>query len=212
MEQRIVSQETNRFIYYITNELDSFYLMIPKNKTVKLMIDVRDGLTDDVVRNMALVQDKAIILPVVNANVFERIKLNQVDAFNELDTVLSKIINLSYQILTYNHLEVENSIYLMENNAIPAFMTWFIQKYQGRVILERQVLSNPISAQIPQPTSVEEVKQDDSFINKTIPNVEIPEIEKPITMDETKDLGFVSYVLLGVVVAIASLIFLYFLL
>ena len=208
MEQRIVAQKETKYIYWIKENNIAFYLSIPTNKEVGLIINLLTDVTDEKVINLEDINDKVIITPVIPLEFLNLVRQNNAEAFNKLDIFLSTAINLSHQILTYNKVTVKNSIELNNNKEYSVFNNWFITKYGGRVVLrEREENKDPsltgplfanTASSFPQPTQTE-----------------IPKIEETMELDQREDipreasLGFVSYVLLGVVVAVASLIFLY---
>ena len=221
MEQRMVSQESNRFIYNIKDNGLGFYLIIPKSTKVNITLDLIDNLNDNVVKNIPFDNGKVYAIPEVDMSVFEKLKANDADSFVALDDAYAKIINKTYQILTYNHIEVDRNIYFVEEANYGVFQGWFIKKYGGRVNLIKKEVSFPkavspintlntsfslgdtaaLSAVDIQKSdmALSSVSSDDTFNNDEIKNL------------EGKDFGFVSYVLLGVVVAVVSLVLLYFL-
>ena len=115
-------------------------------------------------------------------------------------------MNLSHQILSYNKLNVNQVVYLKNHPNYSVFCDWFSKKYSGRVRLieeERVSVSAPV------------VQKSNSTIEKQIVQTPVNENEVLGNDDQVTregSLGFVSYVLLGVVVAVLSLVFLYFIL
>ena len=213
MEQRIVSQEQTKYIYWIKEKDNEFYLTIPQSKKVSLVLNMINRIDDNIIKEIKEIKEKVIITPIIKQEIIDGIKQNSAEAFGKVDEILSNILNLSHKILTYNHLEVENYVYINENNEYTMFNTWFVKKYEGRVSLikleqqkEQQIVKEPLFTT--------------NTLEDTTPEINKKE-QKPVQITETedfsnhleperKDMGFVSYVLLGVVVAIASLILLYF--
>lgn len=208
MEQRIVAQKETKYIYLIKENNIAFYLSIPSNKEVGLVLNILKDVTDEKVINLEDINDKVIITPILPTEFLNIVKQNNTDAFNKLDIFLSTAINLSHQILTFNKLTVKNSIELNNNKEYSVFNNWFVNKYDGRVILRETEEKKDPSLTGPLFANTE------SSFPKT-EQAENPKIEETIELDtkeeipREKSLGFVSYVLLGVVVAVASLIFLY---
>ena len=199
MEQRVVSQDHNRYIYYIKEDYYSFYMLIPSSASVNLVLSIMDEPNDDKIKSLPFLVDKVIVIPVVDSRILSMIKQNSSEGFQALEKMFSNVLNLSHQILTYNHLQVDEHVYFDENMSYSSFQTWFIQKYGGRVI----------SYKIPY-----EVKED-NIVNMPIDVMDNSLVDEDKNSFESSNrnsgLGFVSYVLLGVVVAVASLILLYFL-
>ena len=201
MEQRIVAQESNRYIYFIQDGDVRFYLAIPKMANVSLLLNLIDGI-DDIKVKQDSVFNRVVISPVIGREVLDGLLQNKVSDYQKVDDIFSKAINDSYQILTYNHIAVERSVSLNENRTYSMFCQWFCQKYNGRVQLipYKQEMVESVTPVVNQVT--------DSNLDVVSEN-----IEEAVPVVQSKGgLGFVSYVLLGVVVAVVSLVFLYFML
>ena len=198
MEQRIISQDGTKIICYIKENTYAYYLIIPASKKVNLLLNIVNNITDETIKQINSYPDKASIFPIIDQNILLGVSQNQAESFQALDNTLSEIINSSYQLLTYNHLEIDNNILLNKVGPYPTFYNWFINKYNGRVQLAELEL---IEKKEPQPQ-----------VQNTPTPPQVQEQDGPIEEQESKSLGFVSYVLLGVVAAIATLIFLYLIL
>ena len=209
MEQRIVAQKETKYIYWIKNNDNAFYLSIPNTKEVGLVINLVKDANDEVVQNFPDIKGKVIVTPIISTETSLSVKENNAEYFNKLDSIISDSINLSHQILTYNKLNVSTSINLYNNKVYDMFNTWFIKKYSGRVSLieieetNNSTLAGPLFADSTSQTPVSNAKTE-PIVEETM---ELDKEELP--MKKEKSLGFVSYVLLGVVIAVASLIFLY---
>ena len=213
MEKRIVLQESNRYIYWIKGDNSVFYLSIPNASKVHLVLNLIPNVTDDVIKGLKHDNDKVLVIPIIDGDVLDRAKLNNAVDFQSLDVIFSNTINLAYQILSYNHLEVDNVVSFLKNLDFESFQTWFIQKYDGRVVLyeEKKEIDDVV------PSSVQDTISNDAVPSSQVNNGVIsnddfhPDNDLDSSRDGNGSLGFVSYVLLGVVVAVMSLIFLYFL-
>ena len=220
MEQRVVFQSERKYIYFISDSDVNFYLIIPRCQKVSLVLKLVSPIDDNAVQGIGDVDDKVIIVPILSNELLNGLMQNHVDSFNAVDTIFSNALNLAHKILTYNHLEVDMSVYFDEPTDYSTFHSWFIQKYGGRVLsiqlspqkvvdssnLENhQTLDTSASLEQQNRTVTADVKNDniDEEVDAQLSHNQLP---------EGKDFGFVSYVLLGVVVAVVSLIFLYFIL
>lgn len=220
MEQRIVLQSEKKYIYFISDSDVNFYLIIPRCQKVSLVLKLVYPVDDNVVQGISDVDDKVIIVPILSNELLNGLMQNHVDSFNAVDTIFSNALNLAHRILTYNHLEVDMAVYFDENTNYSTFHSWFIQKYGGRV------LSIQLSPQKVSDSSLEHHQELDTTTsleqqNQTVPTSDAKndnvdeEVDVQLSqsqLPEGKDFGFVSYVLLGVVVAVVSLLFLYFIL
>ena len=213
MEQKVIEKNSEQCIYLISESNFSFYFIIPNSKKVNIVLGIFSGINDEFLKKIPKQTDRAIVIPILNTQVLEQIKMDPVKGNEYLNNVLSFLINTSYNILTYNHMEVDSQIFLHQNTDFANFNQQFVSKYQGRVQL-LDLFSN-LSTNI----------QEDSLLkNETTPvssslNVDVEKATSiPVEDDtlkssgklaEVREPGFVSYVLLGVLVAVVSLVFLY---
>lgn len=181
----------------------------------------------------------AVVTPIIDSNLLEQAKLNNNEQiFSYLDQTMSFLINTVYKILTSNNYQVDNIIKLNDNQSYSAFNNWFVNRYNGRVALTKYDKENiakkdptlimdsfqqpatkptaapaaPVQAPDPTPTPlpVEDPNPNTAIANKVL------EATAPLntgfdekTLSQKREPGFVSYVLLGVIVAVISLVILY---
>lgn len=234
MEQKIIYKTEEQCIYLIKETNLDFYLIIPNNKQVSIVLGLFPNVTENVIKSIPKEKDKAVVIPVINDQILTSANHLDTTSFKYLDSVLSFLINVSYKILTHNHLEVNQKILLNNHSLYENFNQKYIEKYQGRV-----ELYNLIQKNIQQPTSTKNIfepvieqSQKQPFTPVEQPfkpqstistsNDAIEELIEPILYDEpvvvspdkkeSHEPGFVSYVLLGVLVAVISLVFLYMIL
>lgn len=217
MEQRVVLQDNTKIIYWIQDKMISFYLVIPMSNSVHLALGIEKNVNDEKIKEVNATRDSVFVIPVVQEQILSGITENRVDYFNLLDGIFSETINMAYQILVYNHIDVRNGILFNENKDYMTFIQWFIQKYASRVSLVQYKIWNDVVDNANVVPIIEE-KKEDVIPPQVVDTSTILEKsqENEVSHDDTvhsgegKDLGFVSYVLLGVVVAVASLVLLYF--
>ncbi len=212
MKQRVVAKDQEHCIYFIEEQNICFYLMIPNAKKITLVLELYPNINDEIVKKIPIISEKVIVIPVLEEKIFTGIKSKQVDYFNYLDNILSHLINASYKILTFNHLEVEKKVILNQNSLYDGFNKWFIQKYESRVELMDLGLNNSSLLDEKQEYTQTEKQPIPEDVPVKDSNPNIPETTPPLEEEPPKDKepGFVSYVLLGVLVAVLSLVFLYF--
>lgn len=215
MVQRMILRTQDRCIYEIEDNALKFYLMIPNSKEVFLTIGLFGEVTDESIQNIIQDKDRVIVIPVIPQNILLSLEENGEENFSYLDKTLSHLINLSHQILVYNHIDVLECVYF-GSDSFPKFLNWFIQKYQGRVKLTNFQYASVYTAK-PIPSD------EQSSFDHTMTLSAAQEIQSDATIKEDEvvlddhsleektsgSLGFVSYVLLGVVAAVVSLVFLY---
>ena len=212
MVQRMILKTQDKCIYEIEEKKLKFYLLIPNAKKVFLTICLMENPTDVSIQKIIQEPNKVLVIPMVESNILSSVLSNQEEAFHYLDQYISGLINLSHQILVYNHIEVENVVYF-NSVLFPNFEKWFIQKYQGRVasVKINYQSSEKISPVIQKPDTIDNTMTLAASISQNqgtdVPLVDEEKVSE--VQENSHDFGFVSYVLLGVIVAVVSLVFLY---
>lgn len=235
MERRVILQTAEQCIYLVKDTNLDFYMVIPNSRKVSIVLGLFPDVTENDVKTLPKDNDKVVVIPVINSQILTNANHLDTVSFKYLDNVLSYLINSTYKILTHNRLEVEKKILLNNHSLYSNFNDKYIEKYQGRVelynLIQKQssepVMSNkeifePVSATtvIPAFKPSEPMFKNVTNDNKTTDSIE-EEIE-PILYDEpvvkssdvkdNKEPGFISYILLGVLIAVISLVFLYMIL
>ena len=235
MERRVILQTAEQCIYLVKDTNLDFYMVIPNSRKVSIVLGLFPDVTENDVKTLPKDNDKVVVIPVINSQILTNANHLDTVSFKYLDNVLSYLINSTYKILTHNRLEVEKKILLNNHSLYSNFNDKYIEKYQGRVelynLIQKQssepVMSNkeifePVSATtvIPAFKPSEPMFKNVTNDNKTTDRIE-EEIE-PILYDEpvvkssdvkdNKEPGFISYILLGVLIAVISLVFLYMIL
>lgn len=206
MKQRVVVKNQERYIYFIEEANLGFYLIIPNHQEVSLMIQLLKVVQDEIVAELPLFMDKAVIVPVLSEQVWSGISQRVSSYYDSLDQILSQLLNFSHKILTYNHVTVNNQVFFKSTLECSDFSTWFAQKYNGRVqLLELDTLSTKEVDNLPSQVEVPLEKKSEESSEEVMNDSLVEELKK----ENTKEVGFVSYVLLGVLVAVISLVFLY---
>ena len=215
MEQFEIERKGTRFTYLIKDNNIEFYLIIPNNNRISIVLNIIEAINNDKIKNIPEFMDKVLVIPVLNQNIINYLK-TPASSYNQADNYFSNLINTSYKILTHNKITVEPLVYLNNDTLFSNFNTYFVNKFNGRVSLINLNISNQnISSTISSPVNrVIEEKKDLPQGLDDIYNEEITLKSESISKkdDNKKEPGFVSYVLLGVMIAILSLIFLYMLL
>ena len=220
--------KTNEQCIFLMKESNlDFYLIIPNNKQVSIVLGIFPDVNEDMIKNLSNEMDKAVVVPVINSEVLTSANHLDTTSFKYLDNVFSYLINISYKILTSNKLSVNQKILINNNPLYENFNSKYIEKYQGRVELHNLTKKIDTTQSIFTPT--EEAKTEFKPVDLPFQNFTtndkkdtIEDEIEPILYDEpviaspdmkdTREPGFVSYVLLGVLIAVISLVFLYMIL
>lgn len=215
MEQFEIERKEKRFIYLIKDTGLEFYILIPNNNKVSIVLNIIENINNDNVKNIPEFIDKVLVIPVLNSSIINYLK-TPASVYKEADNYFSNLINLAYKILTHNRIAVDPLVYLNNDNLYNSFNNYFVNKFAGRVNL-LNISLQPTNI----PTEVNKIEVPNKEIKKDLPqdlddiyNGEITLKETNVSKKDTnkKEPGFVSYVLLGVMIAVLSLIFLYMLL
>lgn len=238
MEQRTITKNAEKCIYFIKEGALEFYLIIPNSRRVALLLNLQTNIDDNSIQNIFASSDKTIIVPKFSSQISLNIVSNSAPIFDNVDNILAQLINFSHKMLTYNRMEVAEEIFITSDNTYQMFTRWFVQKYNGRVKLFtnnvnvvsnnnpapvmnsnvstpsnnvpiNNAVSSSVTTAINEPLTTQ--TNIDSASTVTSPPVtEAPTSNTtPVTDNSKKELGFVSYVLLGVLAAVVSLVFLY---
>ena len=241
MSQNFVGSISNKDVYLIDDKYTPYFIGIPKGDKVQIVINLVDDMkgidislsSPMVVKNNILdlyntfgINDSAVVTPVINNGVMDNIKNDNQDYFAWLNQAMGHLINVVYRNLkdTFGK-EVFEQIGLNDNVSYKVFNDKFLSMYSDRVCLvsfNNANLSNSLSNN--SNNDVQSVNMaNDNLANTTTISLDdaYKEFEnddnsvvnvKPKSLTKKKEAGFVSYVLLGVVVAVISLVILYMLL
>ena len=216
MEQKVVLKESNRCIFFLDNGDVSFYILIPRASSLSLAVSIFDNVDEKMVKNIPNIADKAVIIPIISSDILNALVSSNNEVFQRLDGFLAKMINISYKLLNFNRIEVNNKVIIDYVEKFSSFNNWFVLKYNGRV--ESFDLGIHVSSIVSKPL-FENAAAEPKDINVTLTNF-APEAafdqnemaNRNSNVNETAaSPGFVSYVLLGVIVAVISLVILYML-
>ena len=235
----LVNNDTVPFYICIPTEKNaSIVLNLVSNPTEINLTNNMQGITSAITGIYNNFEDNniAVVTPIIDSNLLEQAKLNNSEQiFSYLDQSMSFLINTVYKILTSNNYQVENIIKLNDNHSYSAFNNWFVNRYNGRVALTKYNKENVIEKDptlimdsFKQPATEPAAPVQTPISTPTPPQVEKPnpntaladevlEQTQSLSVGEdneqgfsrTKEPGFVSYVLLGVIVAVISLVILY---
>lgn len=229
MEQKIILKNEEQCIYLMKETNLDFYVIIPNKKEVSILLGLFPNITEQIVKTMPKESDKAIVIPVINEQILTNANHLDGPSIKYLDGILSYLINFSYKLLTHNNIKVNQKILLNNHTSYINFNTQYIEKYQGRVELYDLTPKKNPNTPIFEPKEELPTKEfkpvEPPFNNNQTPSRNTDDLEElvdPILYDEPvitspekkdfKEPGFVSYVLLGVLLAIISLVFLYLIL
>lgn len=225
MNKNLIANVDNKNIYLITDKNISFYICVPNVKRANIVLNLLSNtnninmnitnisdLTNEVVNIYSKFHfnDIALVTPVLDSNLLEQIKLNNDEKiFAYTDKVMGYLINASYGILTSSNIEVEKQIKFNNNLDFQQFNDWFVKKYNGRVELVNYNTA-PINKFDNEATSKPDNSADAKLASDVLDNTaSMQTLDSDSNSTTTKEPGFVSYVLLGVIVAVISLVILY---
>lgn len=170
-----------------------------------------------------------LILPVFYDDVLNRIRVvDDMEIYQKLDRYLGYIFNTAYAFLTKNNIKVNNSIYVINNDSFNKFTNWFVARYNNRIeyktildlVKKNGTYSNYNVIETPninfvvgkdeEPTIDKTVEMEletfDSFARDVMPT---DNNKKAVKNRKDTSSGFVSYILLGVITFVVSIVLLY---
>lgn len=229
MEQSLVIKLSNVAVFFIKDKNISYYLSVPivGNEKVNIAINVNSNINNESIVSFSKRYDSlkfCVISPVFNENILLQAKSVNEQVFLYLDKCVSYLINNVYKTLSSNNREVDSKIILIGNDNYSAFDLWFVSRYKQRVEYIKDISSNGLqsssmvmqSSVVSNSANLSSAVEEDAEGKKA--NSVLDSMQEVVTSSdssnvviEEKDLGFVSYVLLGVVVAVVVLIGLYLL-
>lgn len=228
MNKNLIANVDNKNVYLISDKNISFYICVPSAPKVNIVLNlvsdtnsINMGVSNigDLTNAVTNIykgfhfNDIAVVIPVLDSNLLEQIKLNNDQKiFEYTDKVMGYLINTAYGILTSSNINVDSVIKFNNNQDFPDFIKWFIAKYNGRVELvdyNQAPINKFENVATPQPEMSADSKLASDVLDKT---ASMDAIDTTPAEKTTKEPGFVSYVLLGVIVAVVSLVALYMLL
>ena len=239
MNQMVIGNILNRNIYLINDKNISFYISVPNEEKAAIVInlidnaneiDISNGNAHNVTNKINEIYSKfnydniAVVTPVINNQITEQVKNNAPQYVSYLNKVLGYLINISYRYLKDNGKEVYEQIKLNNNESYKDFNTKFVSMYNNRVELVNY--NNPPANKIEntnmpivENTSIEQNENSNEELANTT-TIPLDDAYKEIEQEKEnvkkltrkREPGFVSYVLLGVIVAVISLVVLYLLL
>ena len=211
-----IERTNERCIFLIENQGLSYYIIIPMVNRVKILMGIIENCTDDKIKNIPLLEDKVVVVPKVNEQVVNYMKVPQ-DSYDKVMGYFTSLINNVHGLLTYNKKEVDSVVIFNTTQEFLGFANYFVKRASGRVQLsDKDLFKKEVLQSVDVNMNVQSSTAVDIPVAYPNPNEDLfhEQETKGMTKKLTKksEPGFVSYVLLGVVIAVASLIFLYMLL
>lgn len=224
MNQSLVARLSNTVVYLISDKNISYYLSVPINNSgkISIAINIMDNINNSNVSGTYQMFDNqniCLISPLLDKNILFQMKTQNEQVYQYADKCISYLINAVYKMMSNNNRNVDGKIILIKNDAYILFENWFTTRYKDRVECrefntpkpnpETPIQNIQPQATIPVVDTVGEQKA--SAVLDNTKDIVTNNEQTSTTSNEPKDLGFVSYVLLGVVVAVVSLVILYML-
>jgi len=167
-----------------------------------------------------------LILPVFYDDILSRIAtVEDMEKYMIVDRYLGEIFNSAYNLLIKNNIKVNNNIYVINNDSFKKFTNFFVSRYNNRIeyktILELIKQNDSFNSyNVVETPSINFVvgKNEEPSIEKTaeieietFDNVmrEMEDEHKKNPPKKQENAGYVSYVLLGVILLTVSLVLLW---
>lgn len=223
MNKTLILQLNKHDIYLLSDNNISFYISVPKTeafKSVNISIDIKDNFDKININKNDSVYVKdglssiyqeidneniTLVIPIFYNDILERIKQMPTDnLFSYLDKCISYIINNAHKVLVSHNVQVNSKIVIVKNDKFNNFIEWFSQRYSSRVDAKQY------SELLGDFTSVIPVINTSGILE--VPTEKATVSEGNIPVREARSTGFISYVLLGAIGIVLTLVLLYSLL
>ena len=228
MEQRKILELNKHDIYLLSDNNIAFYIGIPKVtefNSVNISIDLKDNFDKININKNDIVYVKdelaniyqdidseniTLITPIFYNDILQRIKTEPKEGlFSYLDKCLSYIINNAHNVLVEKNIQVNSKIVIVKNDKFANFINWFSARYSSRVDTKQY------SELLGDFTSIIPVVNTDNIIS--VPTEKVSADNNSVSgvqtnLKESHSTGFISYVLLGVIGIVITLVILYMLL
>lgn len=150
MEKRLLFDLQYHQVYYVKNDVISYYITIPKNaESTNISIEFKSKMNNynlelndeiwvlDNVKNTFSYIDAyniTLVLPVFSDEIIKILEKIDPTKYDIIDKLIANIINSSYKMLMSENIKIANQVILVNNDRYKTFINWFITKYKNRVI------------------------------------------------------------------------------
>lgn len=150
MEKRLLFDLQYHQVFYIKNDVVSYYITIPKKaESTNISIEFKSKMDNynlelndeiwvlDNVKNTFSYIDNyniTLVLPVFDDNIIKILEKIDSTKYEVVDKLIANIINSSYKMLMSENIKIANQVILVNNDRYKTFINWFITKYKNRVI------------------------------------------------------------------------------
>ena len=236
MKETLIYKLNKHNIYYISTPSYGFYILVPFTDYTDTNIVLRlkgnyqsydlnknslESVTEELINYYKSIDNYNVTL--VLQIFYDGI------LYQRLDGYLGNIFNNAYAFLTKNNIKVNSNIYIINNDSFKTFTNWFVSRYNNRIeyktILELVKQSDHFNSyDMVETPSINFVvgKNEEPKLDKTVEietetfnsmtrDIVDTESKKKETFQSNKknNAGFVSYILLGVVSFVVSMLLLF---
>lgn len=150
MKKRLLFDLQYHQVFYIKNDVVSYYITIPKKaESTNISIEFKSKMDNynlelndeiwvlDNVKNTFSYIDNyniTLVLPVFDDNIIKILEKIDSTKYEVVDKLIANIINSSYKMLMSENIKIANQVILVNNDRYKTFINWFITKYKNRVI------------------------------------------------------------------------------
>lgn len=228
----------NSAVYYISDAVVPYYISIPNtDNPVTMVFNITnnpkefEGVTNEVTQKILKEYAKftqnniAVITPIIETEIMKASQQAFNDSYNKyFENVLMNLSRLSFNFLSANRKTPIREVHINDNEANRELNNYMVKKYPSIIRVVKYAKEEPITRMSLDSRvgniNVAEVENSSIPLTETLNAAQMEGKEiaqsqgkvKVLKKEKRREPGFVSYVLLGVIVAILSLIGLYLLL
>ena len=150
MEKKLVLQLAHHNVYYVKNDVVSYYITIPKDNNITNIcielkskmdnynLDMNDELwvMENVKNTFSFIDNYNItlVLPILDEHSTSLLEKIDSSVYDSIDKILGQVINFAYHDLKSAGKEIDSQVILINNDRYKTFITWFTSRYNNRII------------------------------------------------------------------------------
>lgn len=150
MEKRLLFDLQYHQVFYVKNEVVSYYITVPKKaESTNISIEFKSKMDNynlelndeiwvlDNVKNTFSYIDNyniTLVLPIFDDDIIRILEKIDSTKYEVVDKLIANIINSSYKMLMSENIKIANQVILVNNDRYKTFINWFITKYKNRII------------------------------------------------------------------------------
>lgn len=216
-----IERTNERSTFLMTSQSLNYYIIVPLVKNVKILLGLMENIDNQKIKEIPTLNDKVVVVPVLNQQMIDYLKNTKDSYTGDSLKYFAGLINNVVGLLKHNGKEVDPVVLFNNNEQFNNFINYFASKIPNRIQISSQ---NLLKKELPSISLESDKTTQITLNNNTADTMNYPKDDvyqmtenlqetqtKKLTKTKKSEPGFVSYVLLGVLVAVMTLVLLYML-